>query len=891
MQRVSNRPNVELRRDAEGEQIVVLAFPYDAHIVAAVRTIPHRRFDWDSREWQAPADDWNAVHVADVLARFPDLTTSADIDAWLAAVQLRWVGRVGTARFDGRGWWVLQTRAGTIPESLLEGSVPQDGAVLVPLTRAHAAVLADQAAARMDPGAQRCLIALQRDEDPPPLRLTMAGTPEGERLRLEVLWDPDGGAAFAKLPATEHGGRTLPLDPWIIESLDAFIGRHGVAVDGPAGRALATLRAEYEEAAAAVRSSRAMSAEPIAETAAVLGGELAPFQWAAVHYALAARRTFLADEQGLGKTVEALAALEADGAFPALVVCPASLKLNWEREATRWLPHRTVAVVEGRVAVPPTAEITILNYEIVAAHHAALARLRPRALVVDEAHYCKNPQAKRTRAVRRLAESITPGGLRLALTGTPVLNHAEELISQLRVIGRLPDFGSGAQFRRDFRADRSEERLHWHLRRRCFVRRLKSEVLPQLPAKRQVVIPVGLTNEREYRVAEKDVIEWLRQQPLDLKELNARIAATLRAERLAQLGTLQRLAARGKLDAALGRQLRQHLGLQAPDEAAPAQVPVEPLLGERTLELAREARAGAEVLEAPDDPQLADQLLGVVEHGGPGQREAQPLVGDGAREAADGLRALGLRVLAVVRLVDDERSRAQAGELVAVGGDDLVVDDRDVAGGRDGDTPLNHRDAAVRQPAARLALPVELERRRADDHCGEGVVGLQRGERLDRLAEALLVGQERASRVEHVPHARPLERLERAAEPLGDLGDRLGAGRPRAADGVRRVRVLGAQLAQHPPGAAVDGDAVQGEEAVERLDDPRIERHRVSRLVGAGQLVEGGAGLGVPEDVELQMLAVDALVQRQPGGRDRVLAAVEGGDASLRRGVQPRRAD
>ena len=83
------------------------------------------------------------------------------------------------------------------------------------------------------------------------------------------------------------------------------------------------------------------------------------------------------------------------------------------------------------------------------------------------------------------------------------------------------------------------------------MRRLKSEVLPQLPAKRQVVIPVALTNEAEYRLAERDVIEWLRTQPLDLSELNAKIAATLRAERLAQLGTLQRLAARGKLAAAL----------------------------------------------------------------------------------------------------------------------------------------------------------------------------------------------------------------------------------------------------------------------------------------------------------------------------------------------------
>jgi SWI/SNF-related matrix-associated actin-dependent regulator 1 of chromatin subfamily A len=83
------------------------------------------------------------------------------------------------------------------------------------------------------------------------------------------------------------------------------------------------------------------------------------------------------------------------------------------------------------------------------------------------------------------------------------------------------------------------------------VRRLKSEVLPQLPAKRQVVVPVALANTDEYKLAERDVIEWLRTQPLDLSELNAKIATTLRAERLAQLGLLQRLAARGKLAAAL----------------------------------------------------------------------------------------------------------------------------------------------------------------------------------------------------------------------------------------------------------------------------------------------------------------------------------------------------
>ena len=131
------------------------------------------------------------------------------------------------------------------------------------------------------------------------------------------------------------------------------------------------------------------------------------------------------------------------------------------------------------------------------------------------------------------------------------MNHAEELIAQLRILGRLDDFGSGARFARRFQGIGAEERIHWHLRRRCFVRRSKADVLPQLPAKRQVAVPVALDNDREYRLAEEDVIAWLREQPLDLRELDRKVAAALRAERLAQLNALRRLASRGKGVAAL----------------------------------------------------------------------------------------------------------------------------------------------------------------------------------------------------------------------------------------------------------------------------------------------------------------------------------------------------
>ncbi|GAC1440645.1 MAG: hypothetical protein NVSMB51_20150 [Solirubrobacteraceae bacterium] len=550
MQLATPRFNVELRAAADGERFVVLSFPYDPAIVARVRSIPNRRFDWDSREWSAPVDDWVGVHVSGTLATFPELTRSPEVQAWLSGIEQRWVARVSAVKFDGRGWWRIDTLAGAPPGDLADGArTGVDDVLLAPLTVAGGEALRRERSIRIDSGAERCIADLELGDEPPPARLTIKHGVGGRQFHLEVLWDADAGRAFEALPGAV--GRLLPIDPWLLERLEELVALHAVQVTQVAREQLDELRVEHDQAAAAIRRSRSVSGEPIEAAAAVLGGELRPFQWAGVRYALAARSTFIADEQGLGKTVEALAAIEADQAFPAVVVCPASLKLNWQREAESWLPHRSVAVLTGRAPAKLTSELTILNYEIVAAHRVALGRLSPAALVIDESHLVKNPRAKRTQAVRRLAAQVKPGGLRLALTGTPVLNHADELIAQLRVIGRLEDFGSGARFSRQFQGALSAERLHWHLRRRCFVRRLKAEVLPQLPAKRQVVVPMELSNEPEYRLAERDVIAWLREQPLELRELNARVAAALRAERLAQLRTLQRLAARGKLHAAL----------------------------------------------------------------------------------------------------------------------------------------------------------------------------------------------------------------------------------------------------------------------------------------------------------------------------------------------------
>jgi hypothetical protein len=320
-----DRPNVALRRAADGGEWVVLSFRYDANLVALARTIPHRRFDWDTREWLAPVTDWAGIRIQDILERYPELDASDEVLEWLGAVNRRWIGSVTTMRHDGRGWWRLQTIAGPLPAELpAEDLRLVDGRQLLALTPAAAAVLAEQRSARLDAGAERCLQLARAGAPLPPARLTWFRGVEGEELRLEVLWDPEIGDAFEDLAASE-GRRSVALDPWIVEELEAFIDEHDVEVTGLAAEVLARLRAEHAAAAEAVARSRATSAEPLPEIATSLGGELAPFQWAGVRYALQARRTFIADEQGLGKTVEALAAVEADGAYPVVVVCPASM--------------------------------------------------------------------------------------------------------------------------------------------------------------------------------------------------------------------------------------------------------------------------------------------------------------------------------------------------------------------------------------------------------------------------------------------------------------------------------------------------------------------------------------------------------------------------------------
>jgi SWI/SNF-related matrix-associated actin-dependent regulator of chromatin subfamily A-like protein 1 len=488
-----------------------------------------------------------------------------------------WRGTVEVAAEEGDPVFLLLGNPELLPDALRARASSAPGGATVPLELHSWKLVEGELDGWITRAASRCVAALLEGRPAPTAVLELSRVHEQPTFVLAPGHDDDQLDCFAALPGASPGarlragarpgGRTgvprpapagdeharlpaITADPFCVPALDRFIVDHSTWVAPEALPVLQDIRERHARAAGLVALSAADDA--FLEVPG-LGGELKPFQRAGVNYLLAQRRAFLADEQGLGKTIEALATLQADDAFPAVVVCPASLKLNWLREIERWLPARTAHALAGTAPQGPrhTPDITVVNYDILASRLSELEACAPRALVLDESHYCKNPSAKRTQAVGRLADAVPRDGLVLALTGTPVMNRPPELVSQLRIIGRLADFGSGAQFGRRFRGPDAHMRLHWHMRARCFVRRLKVDVLPQLPPKTRSIVPIELDNQHEYRLAERDLVAWLRTQPMDLRELDAKVASALRAERLVRLNALKLLAARGKLHAAL----------------------------------------------------------------------------------------------------------------------------------------------------------------------------------------------------------------------------------------------------------------------------------------------------------------------------------------------------
>lgn len=174
--------------------------------------------------------------------------------------------------------------------------------------------------------------------------------------------------------------------------------------------------------------------------------ELWPFQKADIEYALRRKNTLVGDQPGLGKTPVAICFANEIRAKRVLVVCPASIRLQWVKRIREWTtlrwPYAVHPILHSRNGVNPDAEWTVVSYDLcrTEAIGKALARGRYDLLILDEAHYLKTPDAGRTRALfgggrERVFEPIAGRCEHiLALTGTPLPNRPREAYTLSRAL-------------------------------------------------------------------------------------------------------------------------------------------------------------------------------------------------------------------------------------------------------------------------------------------------------------------------------------------------------------------------------------------------------------------------------------------------------------------------
>lgn len=261
-----------------------------------------------------------------------------------------------------------------------------------------------------------------------------------------------------------------------------------------------------------VDASRATDSS--AEIPAPAGLEYLPYQKAGIAYATARRDTLIGDEMGLGKTIQALGLINSDPTIAnTLVICPASLKLNWIREARKWLvrPVR-ITLANGMF---PAGGFVVTNYEMVQKYRKQIDAVQWDLLICDESHYLKNSQAKRTHAIlgqydADAAKRVMPiaARRRVFLTGTPILNRPAELWTLCKALDPAGLGASWMTFHRrycnafkgrygwDTTGASHLDELQTKLRQSIMVRRLKADVLTELPAKRRQIITLLADNPR-----------------------------------------------------------------------------------------------------------------------------------------------------------------------------------------------------------------------------------------------------------------------------------------------------------------------------------------------------------------------------------------------------------
>ena len=203
-------------------------------------------------------------------------------------------------------------------------------------------------------------------------------------------------------------------------------------------------------------------------------------------------RALIADEMGLGKTLQAISVYKYYKAKKLLVICPAYLRFTWKKELEKWVPGIVSSVI--KTGKDPLDVITplIISYELAAAKAKELKKMKFDMVVCDESHYLKSHKTKRSKAIAPLVKSIKWA---LLLSGTPALNRPVELFSQMHMLypqifkkfktyaERYCDGHMSPMGYYDTSGMSNNFELKWIARKVCLIRRVKRDVLTELPKK------------------------------------------------------------------------------------------------------------------------------------------------------------------------------------------------------------------------------------------------------------------------------------------------------------------------------------------------------------------------------------------------------------------------
>lgn len=289
-----------------------------------------------------------------------------------------------------------------------------------------------------------------------------------------------------------------------------------------------------------------------------------PYQREGILFGLEKKRLLIGDEPGLGKTLQSIGIVDCADAYPCLVICPSSLKINWQREFEKFTDKKAIVLDNTTRTTWPYLlqmgmyHVAVVNYESLRKYFvwdiksSGTFRLKDvvfcpdirrfRSVIIDESHRVKDPGAQQT----IFTKGITAGKPYIVLlSGTPVVNRPNDLVAQLSILERLTEFGGRSKFLADFgEKDSDLSELSRLLYDRCMIRREKRTVLKDLPDKTRVDLHVDISNRDEYTLAENDLRRYLEEYT---ECTDAEIRRKMRMKALVKFMTLRSLSAKGKV--------------------------------------------------------------------------------------------------------------------------------------------------------------------------------------------------------------------------------------------------------------------------------------------------------------------------------------------------------